>query len=298
MDGILNIDKPAGITSYGVVARIKRLTGERRVGHAGTLDPAATGVLPVCLGRGTRVIEYMMDATKTYLAGIELGAATDTHDSTGTVIQSGNVPDISGGKLDGALESFRGSIRQTPPMFSAVKQQGQPLYKLAREGIEVPRESRPVFIHRLEVREWRSPLVVLEIDCSKGTYIRSIAHDLGQTLGCGAYLKDLVRLRYGVFKVEEAVTLQRSEDACREGSWPEFLFPVDAVLNHWSAATLNAEAADAVSKGKPVALPEPSPENAGERPSYRRAYTPDGRFLAVLRYLPETGLWHPDKVFI
>jgi len=188
VDGILNINKPAGMTSFRVVALVRRLSGERRVGHAGTLDPAATGVLPVCLGRATRVVKFLMDTTKTYRAEIELGIATDTGDASGQIVQKGDPFSISREALESALVSFCGSIRQTPPMYSAVKYQGKPLYRLARAGITVERKSRPARIYNLELVDWQPPVFTIEVACGKGTYIRTLASDLGQVLGCGAYL--------------------------------------------------------------------------------------------------------------
>ena len=185
MDGILNINKPCGKTSFSMVAMVKRLTGERRVGHAGTLDPIATGVLPICLGQGTRVIEFLVDATKTYRAEIELGVTTDTYDADGRIIQRGDPSGISQDHLEAALASFCGLIRQTPPMYSAVKYQGKPLYKLARAGITVERRSRLAKIHRLELVDWQPPVATIEVVCGKGTYIRSLAYDLGQAWVAG-----------------------------------------------------------------------------------------------------------------
>jgi len=188
VDGILNINKPRDRTSFSVVAMVRRLSGERRVGHAGTLDPAATGVLPVCLGQGTRVTEYLVDAAKTYRAQIELGVATDTYDASGKITEQGDPSGISREQVESALASFRGTIQQIPPMYSAVKHLGQPLYKLARSGIEVERKSRRAEIYRLEITDWQLPVVTIEVECSKGTYIRSLAYDLGRSLGCGAHL--------------------------------------------------------------------------------------------------------------
>jgi tRNA pseudouridine55 synthase len=297
LDGILNIDKPAGKTSYGVVARVKRLTGERRVGHAGTLDPDATGVLPVCLGKGTRVVEYLSGAAKTYRAAIELGAATDTYDAAGKVIQRGDPSGIDRAKLESALAPFRGTIRQTPPMYSAIKHRGQPLYKLARAGISIERRSRPVTIHRLEITGWQPPVVTLEIECGKGTYIRSLAHDLGQALGCGAFLKSLVRTRYGPFDIKEAVSLPQLEEALREGSRERLLYPVDYVLQDYLAVVVGEAGEKTITQGKLLSL-EPL-DNLGTTADTRcRAYAPDRRFLGILRYVPEKGLWQPEKVFV
>jgi len=187
VDGILNINKPWGKTSFSIVAIVKRLSGERRVGHAGTLDPTATGVLPICLGQATRITEFLVDATKAYQAQIELGVTTDTYDASGKITQKRDPSEISQSQLESALTSFRGLIQQTPPMYSAVKYQGKRLYELARAGIKVDRESRPAKIYHLELIDWQPPSVTLEVVCGKGTYIRSLAHDLGQILGCLLY---------------------------------------------------------------------------------------------------------------
>lgn len=297
MNGILNIDKPAGITSFGVVRLVKRLSGERRVGHAGTLDPAATGVLPVCLGQGTRVIEFLVDTTKVYRAEIEFGIATDTYDATGRVTQQGDPSDISRARLEAALASFCGLIQQAPPLYSALKHQGQPLYKLARAGIAVEPKSRPISIHRLEILDWQLPLVTVEVVCGKGTYIRSLAHDLGQALGCGAHLKNLVRLRDGLFDIKEAVSLPQLEDAFRSGDWQRFLYPIDCVLSDWTAVVVSDEAAQDIRNGRPVVLETSEKAPPSVDGNRCRAYALDGSFLAVLSFDPEKGQWLPQKVF-
>jgi tRNA pseudouridine55 synthase len=219
LDGILNVDKPAGNTSYSVVARIKRLSGERRVGHAGTLDPDATGILPICLGKATRIVEYLTGTNKTYRACIELGAITDTYDASGKFIHKGDASGIDRSMIESALNQFRGSISQVPPMYSSLKYKGQPLYELARAGINIERKSRKITIYRLEIIDCHPPEVTIEVECSKGTYIRSLAHDLGQALGCGAYLKTLVRTVYGPFEIKSSISLLKLEEASREGNF-------------------------------------------------------------------------------
>ena len=300
MDGILNIDKPPGKTSFSIVAMVKRLSGERRVGHAGTLDPAATGVLPVCLGRGTRIVEFLVDTTKAYRAQIELGAATDTYDSSGRITMQGDPSGIDKSQLESALDPFRGRIRQTPPMYSAVKHRGQPLYELAREGIEIERKSRPATIYRLEIISWQPPVITVEVECSKGTYIRSLAHDLGQSLGCGAHLKSLVRTRCGFFDIKDAVSIPQLEEAFRYGYWEQFVYPIDVALQHYSAVVVSDTAEEAIRKGNPVVLEESGSRgdhgHAGQR--YCRAYTLDGRFLGLLYSVPEKGVWQPKKVMV
>ena len=297
MDGILNIDKPWGKTSFSIVAMVKRLSGERRVGHAGTLDPAATGVLPVCLGRGTRVIEFLMDTTKTYRAQIELGVATDTYDASGQITQQGEPSGISKKQLKSALDSFRGLIQQTPPMYSAVKHGGKPLYRLARSGIQVERKSRKRWIYRLELTDWQPPIATIEVECSKGTYIRSLAHDLGQLLGCGANLSSLTRFRYGFFSIEDAVSLPQLEDGFRYGYWQHFVYPIDIVLSQWGVVVVGDGAEEDIRNGRPLAL-----EGTGDLPSpvhgnRCRVYTWDGCFLAMLCFDGEKRQWRPEKVF-
>lgn len=296
VDGIININKPAGMTSFRVVALVRRLSGERRVGHAGTLDPAATGVLPVCLGRATRIVEFLMDTTKTYRAEIELGIATDTGDATGQIVQKGDPVGISREALESALASFCGSIHQTPPMYSAVKYQGRPLYQLARAGITVERKSRPAKIYNLELVDWQPPVFTIEVACGKGTYIRTLASDLGQVLGCGAYLKSLARLRYGPFDIKDAVSISQVEDAFHSCSWMRLLYPVDSVLLHWPAIVVDAAVEQNIRNGRPLKLVQ---DFGGAATANRcRVYTLDGCFLGVLRFNPERAEWEPEKVLL
>jgi tRNA pseudouridine55 synthase len=292
VDGILNINKPPGRTSADVVAAVKRLIRERRVGHAGTLDPMASGVLPVCFGQGTRVVEFLMEAHKVYKAQIELGIATDTHDASGKITRQADPSRVNQEQLELALDSFRGTIQQTPPMYSALKYRGQRLYKLARAGITVNRQSRQARIYRLKLVDFEPPLVTLEIECGKGTYIRSLADDLGELLGCGAHLKGLVRLRYGPFSITEAVSLAQLED----GNWQHLAYPIDVVLSHCAAVVLNDDLGQVVKNGGSVAADD---YPAGADTEGRcRAYSQDGCFLAVLRFSPESGRWQPEKVFV
>lgn len=295
MDGILNINKPPGITSFGIVSRIKRLSGERHAGHAGTLDPDATGVLPLCLGRGTRIVEFLMDTTKTYRAEVELGIATDTYDASGQITRCSDSSKIDRAMVESVLNAFRGNIRQMPPMFSAVKHRGQPLYKLARAGIEVELKSRPVTIHRLELTDWQLPVATLEVECSKGTYIRSLAHDMGKSLGCGAHLKSLVRTRCGIFGIEDAVSMPQLEEAFEYGYWEQYIHPIDSVLQHFGAIIVDDDGEKAIKNGSPLPVKY---SNGGTRQQYCRAYSQDGSFLAILRHDPDKGTWQPRKVLI
>ena len=308
MDGILNVTKPQGMTSFGTVAAVRRLTRERRVGHAGTLDPEATGVLPICLGKGTKITEFLADTTKVYHAEIELGRATDTHDSSGRTTLQGDPAGISRKQIEAALATFQGWTQQTPPMYSAVKYRGKRLYKLARAGIQVERPSRPVRIDRLELTGWQPPLINIEVVCGKGTYIRSLAHDLGQVLGCGANLKSLVRLQCGLFGIRDAISLTQLEDATRHGYWHKLVYPIDIVFLDWAAIVVNETTERQVRNGQSLVLASQTSGQENTYPgehlldstplqSHCRIYDLDGCFLGVLRFHPESRQWHPEKVF-
>ena len=217
-DGIFNIDKAAGITSMEVVRQVKRQCSQRHVGHGGTLDPAATGVLPVCLGQATRLMQFLVDSNKDYLATIHLGITTDTYDAQGRVVEERDPSGVTPESFEAALCSHRGTIQQTPPMYSALKRQGRRLHQLARAGIQVERAPRTVEVMRLELIQWEPPLATLSILCSRGVYIRSLAHDMGQLLGCGAHLAQLRRLRTGPFHVDQAVSIERLREALQSDS--------------------------------------------------------------------------------
>jgi tRNA pseudouridine55 synthase len=299
IDGILNVHKPPGKTSFQLVSFVRRLSGERRVGHGGTLDPYATGVLPIFLGQGTRVVEFLTDASKTYRAQIELGATTDTYDATGTVLDKRDPSSVTDTQVREALASFRGTVKQVPPMYSAIKHQGQPLYRLARQGISLPREPRAVQIYRLEMTGWQPPRVILEIDCGSGTYIRSLAHDLGQKLGCGAFVRELVRLRVGPFHISQAVPLSTLQDAFDGGFWTDLIHPIDEILLDWAAVIVEDQDEDAIRNGRPVDLKGSHASRTPQSPrgSWCRAYSSEGHFLAILEWRSDTGLWHTAKVF-
>jgi tRNA pseudouridine55 synthase len=257
LDGILNLDKPKGPTSHDIIDHVRGLTGIRRVGHAGTLDPMATGVLLVCVGKATRVSEYLMAGQKVYRARVRLGITTNTYDAEGQVAPSASVDpvEISRAEVETALARFRGAIEQVPPMYSALKLKGKSLHELARQGIEVKREPRRVEIPRLELTEWEPPECTLEVTCSPGTYVRALAHDLGQVLGCGAHLTGLVRLASGGFRLEDAVTLDALTQAADKGHWTDLLHPIDTALAHFPALHLDAAAARRLCLGQAVVAP-------------------------------------------
>ena len=300
LHGILVIDKEPGLTSHDVVARVRRITGERKVGHTGTLDPAATGVLPVCLGAATKVIEYLQDSSKTYYAEVVLGVATDTDDLEGRIVAEAPVPMLGEAELDGVLERFRGEIEQVPPMYAAIKVAGRKLYELARAGETDPegtlRAPRRVRIETLALLGWEPPVARLLVDCSKGTYIRALARDLGQALGCGAYLHRLVRLRTGPFYLDQALTLAELAEEFDVTPWPELALHPDEALLDWPAIVLDAAGVAAWRNGQPLREPGGRESVAGQGAGRCRAYSVEGDWLGLARYDAERGAWQPEKV--
>ena len=293
IEGILNLNKPEGKTSFNVVAWLKRLTGEKHIGHAGTLDPIATGVLPICFGQATRVTQFLTDSSKTYLAQIELGITTDTFDRQGEIIERRDPSDITVAQVEEVLTDFQGIITQVPPVYSALKHQGRRYYEFARAGIPIKLKPRQIEISKLELLNYQPPLITINVDCSKGTYIRSLAHDIGQRLGCGAHLKNLTRLRCGPFSIEDAFQTHQVEDAFHKDTWKQLLHSLDSPLSNWQAIIVDQKNELAIRQGRSLTLDETY--LASEK--YCRAYNLDGNFIAVLNFIPEKKLWHPAKVF-
>ena len=279
-----------------VVRQVKWLTGQRkRVGHGGTLDPLAEGVLPICFGQATRLMEYLINDAKDYRLEVRLGVSTDTHDAEGRVIKEQDPSHLTRGAVEEALQAFRGTIYQMPPMHSAIKVDGRRLYELARQGVEVERKLRKVEIKRLDMVGFDLPFLSLEVECGRGVYMRSLAHDLGQLLGCGAHVTSLVRLKCGPFHNSEAVSLEEVREAAASGQWRELIRPVDYLLLHMKSAVVDKTTDRLVSNGQSISL--------GHRGLYAqylesyRLYTTDGRFLAVVRFDKARNRWDPYKVF-
>jgi tRNA pseudouridine55 synthase len=247
--GLLNIDKPGNCTSHDVVAHIRRWTGVPRVGHAGTLDPQATGVLLIGLGTGTKLTQFLHECPKTYRATLQLGVRTDTCDAAGTVVEVSPVREMGQGEVEAVLAGFRGAIEQIPPMFSALKQHGRRLYTLARQGIAVERPSRRVQIFRLALLELTAATLSLEVECSGGTYIRVLADDIGSRLGCGAHVRTLVRTATGPFSLAQALTLPALEEAVRRDEWRQHVIPLAAAVAAFPAVILTAAAAQGLAHG-------------------------------------------------
>ena len=258
VSGILLLDKPAGITSNAALQRVKRLFFASKAGHTGSLDPIATGLLPICLGEATKVSAYLLDADKGYLVTIKLGQKTTTADCEGEMIEPRPVPEVSRAQLEQLLAGFLGEIDQVPPMYSALKKDGRPLYELARQGIEVERQPRRVIIHSLKLLEQRADEIDLEVICSKGTYIRTLAEDLGDGLGCGAHVKRLRRTLTGSFELSRAVTLdelERIRDEAPAEALDRYLLPVDSALQAWPGVSLTRDMTYYLRHGQAVLVP-------------------------------------------
>lgn len=291
VSGVLVVDKPIGLTSHDVVQVIRRGTGIRRAGHTGTLDPRASGVLVILIGPAVRLSEYVSASDKRYQATIHLGSSTDTYDSEGFVTQStNNAMDITEEQFDDILQTFVGEIEQVPPPFSAIKIKGRKAYDLAREGEEVNLEPRTINVYSLEVLEWDPPEAVIDVYCSSGTYVRSLANDLGNSLGTGAHLVGLRRTKSGRFTLRDAVPLRRLQEAFTAGNWYRFLIPAAEALADWPMVELDADQVELVRHGHRVPA---EPIDKG----WARGVSEQGDLVALLEVDDATQEWQPRKVF-
>ena len=287
-NGILIIDKPTDWTSHDVVAKLRGILHEKRIGHAGTLDPMATGVLPVFVGRATRAVEFAAEREKEYLAGLRLGQVTDTQDVTGSTLSTAPVS-VTREDVEKVLAQFRGDIQQIPPMYSAIKKEGKKLYELARRGQEVERQPRPITIYELELLDQLSPTdYTLRVKCSKGTYVRTLCHDLGRALGCGGCMSALRRTRAGSFALSQAVTMQQVLEFAAEHDPQQLLMPVDAVFSAHPPLIVTMGQAAKLKNGAQV---KDWQFNFG---TYR-VYAEDGEFLLLGRV--ENGVLTTIKSF-
>ena len=293
--GVIVLDKPARLSSNDAVQRVKKLFAARKVGHTGSLDPLATGVLPLCLGEATKFSQYLLDADKKYLTNIRLGVATDSGDADGQVIATRPTVGITRHRIETALDAFRGDIEQVPSMFSAVKHQGQPLYKLARQGIEIERDARPVTIYCNRIVDFADDVLTLDIHCSKGTYVRTIAHDLGEALGCGAHVFALRRTLAGPYGEDDLVTLEEMERLREQNaSLDTLLRPIATTVALWPQVCLAGAPAFYLKQGQPVLVPHSPTEG------WVRLYEntdDDGYFLGVGEILDD-GRVAPRRLIV
>lgn len=300
INGIINIHKPAGFTSHDVVAKMRGVCGQKKIGHTGTLDPQATGVLPVCLGNATKVCDMLTDRDKEYVAELLLGVRTDTQDTTGIVLGTSPVEEqtFSEEQIKEAVMGFMGSYEQLPPMYSAVKVNGKKLYELAREGREVERKTRTVTIHDLEILEICLPVVKFRAECSKGTYIRTLCADIGERLSCGGAMKSLIRTRAGEFLLKDAITLETLQELKDAGRLQEAVLPVDRIFSGYSALHVREEWRKLLENGN-LFYPEQTLEGkAFAAGQWVRVYREDKSFAGIYAYDGERKCYKPVKMFI
>ena len=277
VNGILLLDKPQGMTSNAALQVVKRLYQARKAGHTGSLDPLATGLLPLCFGEATKVSGFLLDADKRYRVVCKLGERTTTGDAEGEVVEQRPVEGVTEAGLRKALEGFVGEIEQIPPMYSAVKHKGERLYKLARQGVEVEREARKIDIHSLELRDFSIPVFEIDVHCSKGTYVRTLVEDIGEQLGCGAHVTALRRLAVGPFDDSQMIDMAALEATAAEGmaALDKLLLPMESGLSQWPGVRLSGDAAFYLRQGQPVLVPQAPTEG------WVRLYEGESRFLGM-----------------
>ncbi|MBN2499837.1 MAG: tRNA pseudouridine(55) synthase TruB [Anaerolineales bacterium] len=290
VSGVLVVDKPVGLTSHDVVQIIRRGTGIRRAGHTGTLDPRASGVLVVLVGPAVRLSEFVSASDKRYQATIRLGSRSDTYDSEGIITDSEMPVDVTEEQFNEMIMGYVGEIEQVPPPYSAVKVQGKKAYERARQGEEVELEPRMINVYNLEVLEWAPPEVVIDVYCSSGTYVRSLANDIGEELEVGAHLVGLRRTKSGRFTLRDAISLRRLREAFEAGSWAQYLIPASEALGDWPMIELDADEVEKVRHGH--RLPA-EPDAVG----WARAVSMQGDLVALIEVVPEDQEWQPRKVF-
>jgi tRNA pseudouridine55 synthase len=295
ISGVLVVDKPVGMTSHDVVNAVRFGTGIRRAGHTGTLDPRASGVLVILIGPAVRLSEYVSASDKRYQAIIRMGASTDTFDADGRFTrQVQPTLNITEQQFEDALKNFVGEIEQTPPPYSAVKVRGRRAYDMARRGEPVALPPRKINVYHLEVLEWAPPEVVVDVHCSSGTYVRSLANDLGETLGTGAYLVGLRRTKSGRFSLRDATPLRKLQESFRAGNWYQYLIPAAEALGDWPAVELDPDQVEAVKHGHRI------PANPADRPGINnlvRGVSMAGELVSLMELDLTTCEWQPKKVF-
>lgn len=298
MDGVINVYKEKGFTSHDVVAKMRGILKQKKIGHTGTLDPAAEGVLPVCLGKGTRLCDLLTDKSKTYRAVMLLGVETDTQDTTGQILRECPVQ-VTEEDVRREVLGFVGDYDQIPPMYSALKVNGKKLYELAREGVEVERKARPVVIHGIEIEEIDLPRVTMTVSCSKGTYIRTLCHDIGARLGCGAAMESLLRTRVGMFSLADSLTLSEIEALAKSGEVAGHVIPPDAIFGDSPALTAPQTLDKKLHNGNAFAVSETGlageAKESVKRAESVRVYDSEGAFIGL--YGCEAGIMKPIKIF-
>lgn len=297
IDGIINVRKEKGFTSHDVVAKLRGITRQKKIGHTGTLDPDATGVLPVCFGKATKLCDMLTEKEKAYEAVLLLGKTTDTQDISGEVKKECSVEGITQDQVRETILSFVGEYDQIPPMYSALKVNGKKLYELAREGVEIERKPRKIQIHRIEIREINLPEVRFEVWCSKGTYIRTLCNDIGEKLGCGGCMSSLIRTKSGIFTLEESKSLDEIETCVREGRIEEILVPIDAMFPDVPKVFVKEGEEKSVYNGNALTKRQLEENTIPQSQERIRVYQKDGLFLALYRYDSKENRYKVEKMF-
>ncbi|MCI9215680.1 tRNA pseudouridine(55) synthase TruB [Lachnospiraceae bacterium 42-17] len=282
--GIINVYKERGFTSHDVVAKLRRITGQKKIGHTGTLDPEAEGVLPVCFGRATKLCDMLTDRDKCYEAVLLLGVRTDTQDVFGKVIREEETGELAEDSVRSVIGSFKGKYEQIPPMYSALKVNGKKLCDLAREGKTVERKARTVEIYDIRIDKIKLPRVHMKVHCSKGTYIRTLCHDIGEKLGCGGCMESLIRTRSGIFEIKESVTLWDIEKKIADGNTAEIIYPVDGMFSEYKALSVMEGWEKLIYNGNPLPKECVSWEQSPEDLEEFRVYDRKGEFVGIYRY--------------
>ena len=293
--GIINVYKEKGFTSHDVVAKLRGIVGQKKIGHTGTLDPDATGVLPVCLGKATKLCDLLTDKNKTYEAVLLLGKTTDTQDITGEVLEEKSTEALTEEKVREAIEGFIGDYEHIPPIYSALKVNGKKLYELAREGKVIERKARPVKILDIQILEIDLPKVRMEVSCSKGTYIRTLCHDIGEKLGCGGCMESLIRTRVSTFRIEDAKTLDEIETLKQEGKLAELLVPIDAMFPYYPKITVKDDWKAFAKNGNPLDLKMLKEACGQDEETQVRLYDESGKFIAIYQWKEKK--YHIVKMF-
>lgn len=294
INGIINVYKEKGFTSHDVVAKLRGIAGQKKIGHTGTLDPDAEGVLPVCFGRATKVCDMLTDKDKTYEAVLLLGKSTDTQDISGTVLEEKEVVGLTEKAVEECILGYIGEYEQLPPMYSALKINGKKLYELAREGKVVERKTRKVFIHDIKIKEICLPRVCMEVHCSKGTYIRTLCHDIGEDLNTGGCMEKLLRTQVGKFKIEDSLRLSEIQKLKEEGKLSEIVTPVDEMFSEYPVVVVKGVLADLAHNGNPL-----KEKDLEKQTSDRiRVYDDQGRFIGIYNFDSCRKIYRLEKMFL
>ena len=296
--GVLNVYKEKGYTSHDVVAKLRGIVKQKKIGHTGTLDPDAEGVLPVCFGKATKLCDLLTDKDKTYQAVLLLGQVTDTQDTSGQVLEKHSTEDLTNEKVENVIRSFEGEYDQIPPMYSALKVNGKKLYELAREGKEVERKARRITIHEIRILEINLPEVKLEVTCSKGTYIRTLCHDIGNLLGTGGCMEELTRTKVGRFELKDSLKLEELRDLAQNGRLEDALIPLDQMFSELQSVVPAEKYIPKAYNGNDFfrnQLSETGKFCSGEKV---RVYDAKGHFIGIYRYMEDKKMFHLVKMFL